>query len=109
MRKNEYKSLEEFTSQYVGEWAPSEGHWLGLDFIYDEKEYRFHTGYMFVGEKDSLFSLYEKKEIPELDGKQYKLLSQYDTMDEVLESKVIGERPFKEIIMDDNTELIGQD
>lgn len=61
MRKNEYKSLEEFKSQYVGEWAPSEGHWLGLDFIYDEKEYRFHTGYMFVGEKDSLFSLYEKR------------------------------------------------
>ena len=34
MRKNEYTSLEEFTSQYVGEWGPSDGHWFGLDFEY---------------------------------------------------------------------------
>ena len=33
MRKNEYTSLEEFTSQYVGEWGPSDGHWFGLDCI----------------------------------------------------------------------------
>ena len=43
MRKNEYESLEQFTSQYVGEWNPSGGHWFGLDFMYRGKEYRFHT------------------------------------------------------------------
>ena len=32
MRKNEYNSLNEFLTQYIGEWAPSEGHWFGLDF-----------------------------------------------------------------------------
>lgn len=31
MRKNDYTSIEEFTSQYTGIWAPSEGHWYGLD------------------------------------------------------------------------------
>ena len=41
MRKNEYESLEQFTSQYVGEWNPSGGHWFGLDFMYRGKEYRF--------------------------------------------------------------------
>ncbi len=35
MRKNEFESLEQFLSQYTGEWNPSEGHWLGLDFIYE--------------------------------------------------------------------------
>ena len=47
MRKNEYESLEQFTSQYVGEWNPSGGHWFGLDFMYRGKEYRFHTGCMY--------------------------------------------------------------
>jgi len=109
MRKNEYKSLEEFTSQYTGEWNPSEGHWYGLDFIYDGQEYRFHTGCMFEGEKNALFSMYIKKMISNTDSIQYRLLCQFDTMDEVLESKVIGNRPFKEVIMDDSTELVGQD
>ena len=39
MRINEYNSLEEFTSQYIGEWGPSDGHWLGLDFIFRGNEY----------------------------------------------------------------------
>lgn len=30
-------------------------------------------------------------------------------MSEVLDSMVIQDRPFKEVIMDDNTELLGQD
>lgn len=34
MRKNEYTCIEDFTSQYVGEWGPSDGHRLGLDFLY---------------------------------------------------------------------------
>ena len=62
MRKNEYTSLEEFTSQYVGEWGPSD-----------------------------------------------ELLGKYDSMDELLESRVIGSRPFREVIMDDDTVLLGQD
>ena len=44
MRKNEYTSLDDFRSQYIGVWAPSEGHWLGLDFSYKGNEYRFQTG-----------------------------------------------------------------
>ena len=68
MRKNEYESLEQFTSQYVGEWNPSGGHWFGLDFMYRRKEYRFHTGCMYdepvllPDGKEVLFSLYRKKE-----------------------------------------------
>ena len=51
MRKNEFNSLEEFISQYIGEWGPSDGHWFGLDFLYNGTEYRFNTG-----------SIYEKQD-----------------------------------------------
>ena len=54
MRKNEYTSLDQFTSQYTGEWSPSEGHWYGLDFLYKGKEYRFNTGSMFNSENTIL-------------------------------------------------------
>ena len=54
MRKNEYTSLDQFTSQYTGEWSPYEGHWYGLDFLYKGKEYRFNTGSMFNSENTIL-------------------------------------------------------
>lgn len=59
MRINEYNNLEEFKSQYQGWWDPSDGKWLGLEFKYNNKIYRFHTGLMF--EKKSQFCLTEKK------------------------------------------------
>ena len=115
MRKNEYESLEQFTSQYVGEWNPSGGHWFGLDFVYRGKEYRFHTGNMYDESellpdgKEVMFSLYRKKEFVNPDKREYELLGAYSDMIEVLESTVIQGRPFKEVIMDDDTELVGQD
>lgn len=115
MRKNEYESLEQFTSQYVGEWNPSGGHWFGLDFMYGGKEYRFHTGYMYdepallPDGKEVLFSLYRRKECIASDKREYELLGAYSDMSEVLDSMVIQDRPFKEVIMDDDTELLGQD
>lgn len=112
MRKNEYNSLEEFTSQYIGVWGPSDQHWFGLDFFYRGKEYRFHTGSMYNPENTILpdgrtasFGLYLRIE----DTEKYQLLEEFATMEDVLESTVIGNRPFREVIMDDDTELLGQD
>ena len=114
MRINEYKSLDEFTSQYVGEWGPSDGHWYGLDFSYHGTEYRLHTGSMYKNGntilpdgREALFGLY-KKINTELYGK-YELLGEYADMHDLLESRVIEGRPFSEVIMDDYTELLGQD
>lgn len=115
MRKNEYESLEQFISQYIGEWNPSEGHWFGLDFIYSGIEYRFHTGYMYDESsvlpdgRDVLFSLYRKKEFVSPDKREYELLGVFADMNAVLESKIIQGRLFRDIIMDDDTELVGQD
>ena len=109
MRKNEYTSLDQFTSQYTGEWGPSDGHWYGLDFLWRGKEYRFNTGSMYNAEntilpdgQEAIFGLYLKEE-------KYKLLGEYACIDDALESKVIGGVPFRDVIMDENTELIGQD
>jgi hypothetical protein len=115
MRKNEYKSLEQFTSQYTGVWGPSDGHWFGLDFIYRGEEYRFHTGWMYEKPgvlpdgREVMFGLYHKKDMKTSDECEYELLGEFADMSEVLESTAIQGRPFKEVIMDDDTELVGQD
>ena len=110
MRKNEYSSLEQFTSQYSGEWAPSDGHWFGLDFSWNGKEYRFHTESMYNPENtilpdgsEAIFGLYKKC------GDEYELLGEYAEMKDVLESMVICGVPFRKIIFDDETVLLGQD
>ena len=111
MRKNEYVSLDQFTSQYTGEWSPSDGHWLGLDFRWRERDYRFQTGSMYNPEntvledgREAVFGLYVVT-----DDKKYELLGEYATMEDVLESTVIGGIPFRQVIMDQDTELLGQD
>lgn len=104
IRINEYNSLEDFTLQYTGVWAPSEGHWLGLDFKYDNRIYRLSTGSMFKDdEKDLMFYLYE------FNNDEYMLLGSYKNMGDLLKSKDIENTAFSVIIMDDNTELLGQD
>jgi hypothetical protein len=114
MRKNEYTSIEDFTSQYTGVWAPSEGHWLGLDFMYNGKEYRFHTGSMYDTDpsvlpdgREAMFGLYQKcgRNGPH----DYILLEEFASIDDVLNSTCIEGKPFKEIIVEDSTELLGQD
>lgn len=115
MRKNEYVSLDEFCSQYTGFWAPSEGHWLGLDFSYKGNEYRFQTGSMYAAEdtilpdgRTAVYGLYHKNN--DIKASQtYDLLREFATMNDVLVSTCIDGRPFAEVIMDDDTELLGQD
>lgn len=111
MRKNKYTTLKDFTSQYTGNWNPSDGNWYGLDFYYRGNEYRFHTGTMYANEnevledgREVLFGLYLKN-----DNNKYTLLEQFATMNEVLESNAIQNTPFKIVILDNETELLGQD
>ena len=37
------RDIDDFKSQYTGEWAPVEGHWYGLNFSYNGTRYRFNT------------------------------------------------------------------
>ena len=99
MKKNEYNSIEEFKSQYTGTWNPSECQWLGLDFSFNGKEYRFNTGSMYEKEntilpdgREAIFGLYIKSPEP-INDPEYTLLAEFASMEEVL----------------DSTELLGQD
>ena len=114
MIKNEYTSIEQFTSQYTGVWNPSENHWFGLDFIYRGVEYRFNTGSMYETDlqlpngQEMMFGLYKKNNNVSKEEKEYELIGKFANMDDVLESIIDG-RPFKDIILDYDTELTGQD
>ena len=119
MRKNELNSLDELKSQYIGIWAPSESHWFGLDFAFNGIEYRLHTGSMYndneavdSGGVVKQFGLYRKTE--KADSKHpglflYELLDEKSSLDELLCSTAIEGKPFCEVIMDDETVLLGQD
>lgn len=115
MRANRYNSIDEFRTQYTGVWNPSENHWLGLDFSYDGVEYRLNTGSMYEKEntvltdgKEAVFGLY-KKNTDTLTGREYVLLKEFASLDDVLNSTCINGICFKQVIMDDKTELLGQD
>lgn len=118
MRINEYNNLEEFKSQYQGWWEPSDGKWLGLEFKYNNKIYRFHTGPMFEKKKPILpngkegkFCIYEmiceKEQYPDCD--KYELIGWYSDMNDVLENCVIDGKKFEVIIMNDDTQILAQD
>ena len=93
---DEYTLLDQFTGQYTGEWNPSEGHWLGLDSILPDG-------------REAVFGLYKKISAEDNNEREYELLGEYANMQDVLQSYVIGGIPFAEVIIDEDTELIGQD
>ena len=114
MRINEYNSLEEFINEYNGIWNPSEGHWLGIDFKYDNMIYRMQTGPMYQQKitilpdgRDAVFGIY--KQVDAEKSNHFELLGEYADMNDLLDSSVIGNRKFKDIIMDDATEILGKD
>ena len=113
MRINEYNTLSEFTDEFIGEWSPSNEHWWGLEFRYCGVEYRLHTGTMYKEEETVLedgrpvmFGLYRMKKT---DGVNCTLIGRYGNMDELLNSYVINGKPFRDIITDDLTEILGKD
>ncbi len=118
MRKNEYDNIEQLKSQYIGVWGPSDGHWFGLDFKFHGQEYRIHTGTMY-GNKDNIendivkqFGLYLKTN--EIDARfpsicKYVLLYESKSFDELLKNAKIDDTPLEIAIMDDDTEMLGQD
>ena len=118
MRKNEYDNIEQLKSQYVGIWGPSDGHWFGLDFKFLGQEYRIYTGTMY-GDKDNIendvvkqFGLYLKTNEPDerFPGIcKYVLLYEFENFDQLLKNAKIDNIPLEIAIMDDDTEILGQD
>lgn len=110
----EFASIEEFKAQYTGEWSPSDGHWLGMDFLYNGAEYRFCTGSMYNASntiledgREAVFGLYRRNETG--NRYDYSLLAEFSTIEDALACTSIGGKRFDSIIFDDNTIIIGQD
>ncbi len=116
MRINEYNSLEEFTYEYDGK-ACGEGHYCGLEFSYKGAIYRLHTfGMLERGTpklkdgRKGLFSLYKiLRNYPGPNDEDYELLGWFADMPDLLKSKVIDNREFREVIMDDSAEMLAKD
>ena len=107
---NEYTNQDQFLSQYTGEWSPSDGHWLGLDFGWHGQVYRFQTDSMYNPQntilpdgREARFGVYRKA------GLSYELIGEYATPKEALEQCKIENTLFGDIIIDESTELLGQD
>lgn len=115
MRLNEYTSLSEFTNQYIGVWGPSDDHWFGLEFRYNGKDYRLHTGTIHeddpVVTKDGhevMFSLYGIQRNT-VGHDEFSRIESFASMDDLLKSRCIDNLEFSSIIMDDSTEILAQD
>ena len=94
----------------------SDGHWFGLDFSYNGETYRLHTGSMYSEEtnelpdgRETMFGLYLHKQKPAGNKYEYALLGKFADMNDLLDSTCICGRRFKDVIMDDSTEILGKD
>lgn len=114
MNEQDKMTRELFLAQYKGEWAPSDGLWLGMDFDYVGQDYRFQTDSKYSAKNlilpdgsEARFYMYKK------DGTnsdiRYTLVSAHATSDDVLEQCRIGEKTFGQILDDDLIVLLGQD
>lgn len=125
MRKNEYNSLEEFIYEYSsGRSIPSDDlqnpKYMGIEFKYNEKYYRMCREPLPENEEDwivlpngevarydVLILNCEQSGYPKSDSEE--LVGWYQDLDDVLNNCEIDNKKFKEVIMDDSTEILGKD
>jgi len=113
MSQNEFRKVDDFTSQYTGKWSPFDNQWFGLDFSYRGIKYRFQTWSknnknisVLPDGRKAVFCLMKNISI---NGRRYIKLGEYATMREVLISTVIERIPFGEIIIAEETNVISKD
>jgi len=113
MRINEYKCLDDFINEYNGKREIGDEFHMGLEFKYKGIHYRIcRESY------DPLMFIFytmgpEEEKIPVGNIFIYmpvkiEIFRCY-SMEEVLETKTIDNRPFKDVIMDDNTLMLSKD
>lgn len=123
MRINEYSSLEDFIYEYEsGKSIPSDNldkpKYMGIEFKYNDIYYRMCREPMDENSKvfldDGRAGLYdvmimhcEKTGYPLAES--FELIGWYADLNDVLENCILQDRKFKDVIMDDMTEILGQD
>ena len=124
MRKNEYNSLEEFIFEYCkGRESSSENpehrqRFMGIEFSYKGIFYRMCrepiddgqpplSGTEKKGQYNVMIMHCITRGYPVADS--FESLGWYSDLDDLLNNCIIDEKPFREVIMDDNTEILGKD
>ena len=123
MRINEYSSLEDFIYEYEsGKSIPSDNldkpKYMGIEFKYSDIYYRMcrepmdENNMVFLddgraGLYDVMIMHCEKTGYPLAES--FELIGWYADLNDVLENCILQNRKFKDVIMDDMTEILGQD
>ncbi len=122
MRKNDYKSINEFIGEYSGERNGKYDIVYGLDFKFNGKLYRMTMDQM---EPDDFRQKFERKlkrqlgkyEVALVDANinsdfqfnEYHFIGWYDDIYDLLENCYIDGIKFKDVIMNDETIIEGKD
>lgn len=105
MRKNEYTELSDFLSEYTGKRDPANNKWYGLEFKYDGLYYRLD----YSSDTILLFKLLFENGNRYPAPSNYDAIGQYNNMVELLECTICDNKKFKDIIIDESTELLSKD
>ncbi len=105
MRTNEYTELKEFLSEYTGKRDPANNMWYGLEFKYNDSYYRLD----YVNTSIKLMKLQFENNTSYPASSGYDVIGEFQSMSELLGCIVDDDKSFKEIIIDENTELLSKD
>lgn len=108
MRKNEYKCLDDFINEYNGKHEIGDEFHIGIEFYYKDQLYRMclEPG----GNAYFLYKVLRSMEEHIKTGKDmYKILGVFDSIELLLETTVLDNKKFKEIIMEDDTIIDSKD
>ena len=123
MRINEYSCLEDFIYEYEsGKSIPSDNlerpKYMGIEFKYKDTYYRMCREPMDennkvilddgrVGRYDVMITHCEQTGYPLAES--FELIGWYADLNDVLENCILQNKKFKDVIMGDMTEILGQD
>jgi|GEM_PF-6517632 len=100
-----YKNIDDFKKQYTGQRDPANDKWYGLEFSYLGNYYRFD----YIDQTINLYALIIAKNSQYPDIKKTKLLSSFSNIDDALNYCIDDNKKFKDILISQEIELLGQD
>lgn len=112
MRVNEYETFEQFYEEYNYDRNIFEEHYSGLDFLYKSKYYRLGHDYCNSDKEHKYkYIAYEiiQKDNAEYFNGEYKVVGQFISLDDMLENWLFDDLKFRDVIMDNDTKILGKD
>lgn len=117
MRKNEYENLKQFYDEFSEKPNPNGDTSIGVEFVYNKIYYRMchEPEWANLPKDESVkqygFAVYEVDWYGEIFNPNftYIVIGLYHNLDEVLENCILQGRKFKDVIIDDEIEIVCRD